>query len=109
MRMSMVTAVVLWQRLTASLPSAALVSAFKQTGVRFAHAAGFTGSLAVRLRSLGRAARADVFVMIAVSRPIVTDVVMIRVETEFRLDGGGMDAVFVETVSDRLGKLHVPR
>lgn len=108
MRMTMVTAVVLWQWLTASLPSAALISALKQAGVRFAHAAGFTGSLAVRLRSLGRAARADIFVMIVITRPTVPDVVVLRVQTELWLDGGRVDAVLVEAVSDRLGELHVP-
>ncbi|KAI7165131.1 hypothetical protein KC349_g78 [Hortaea werneckii] len=104
----MVTAVVLWQWLTACLPSAALISTLKQTGIRLTHAAGFTSSLAVRLRSLGRAARTDVFVMIVITRPTVPDVVVLRVETELRLDGGRVDAVLVQAVPDRLGELHVP-
>lgn len=93
-------------RLAACLSGSALVAALEQACVRLAETTRFAGDTADRERVAGgggRALRAVVFVT-GVSAAAV---VVLGVEAELRLDGGGVDAVGVQATADGEREFHV--
>lgn len=101
-------------RRTALLPASALLAALQQTIVfiRFATTALAIDSIALARSTLPFSTN---MLVIAAVRIFVASclrsfrVIVILVEAEFRLNGGGVDAVVVEASADGEGKLHVAR
>lgn len=91
---------------TTALPRPALISTLEQARVRLADTTRFAGDAAGRV---GRRARTSRAVEMLIARVRAAAVVVVRVEAELGLDGGGVDAVGVQAAAHRFGQFHVPR
>lgn len=97
------------RRRAAALIRPALVSTLEQAGVRLADTTRFAGDAAVRVGVVAGSRRALRAVDVLVSGVGAAAVVVLGVEAELGLDGGGVDAVGVQAAADSLCQLHVAR